>query len=42
MAVSLCVHQSRSPDLRYPPFGADIALMPARIWLAHIGMFGAE
>jgi hypothetical protein len=28
-----------APD---PPFGADIALMPAGLWLAHIGMFGAE
>ena len=28
-----------APD---PPFGADIALMSAGIWLAHIGVFGAE
>jgi hypothetical protein len=34
---------ARSDQARtVPPFGADIALMPAGIWLAHIGMFGAE
>jgi hypothetical protein len=26
----------------FPPFGADIALMPSGIWLAHIRIFGAE
>jgi hypothetical protein len=41
--VSRQRNQPRTSQARAsPPFGADIALMPAGIWLAHIGIFGAE